>query len=81
MIRDENEGNAAASPNGYRIYVPMFGNQDVVVAEWEYADLSELTKLWDAWEPTGGRDAYFERWNALIERGGIREVFYVAAQR
>jgi hypothetical protein len=80
LLKEETEANTPFT-HSYRIYTPSIGPRDVVVVEWEYENLQEMQACWDAWNSERGTPEFFEKWDALTERGGHRETWGLAAQR
>jgi len=84
LIKAATEANIEAggvSTGSYRIYIPEIGPFNVVAVEWEYKDLEEMQADWEAWETNLATPEFWEKWCALTERGGDREVWRLAAQR
>jgi len=81
IVAEELEWHPDIKGQRYRIYRPHFGPQDVIVVEWEYRDLQQLEAAWATWRAKRGTPDYFDRWQALTERGGQREVWVLAASR
>ena len=81
ILAEELEWHPDIKGQHYRVYRPMFGPQDVVVVEWEFHDLRQQEAAWATWRGKRGTPGYFDRWYALTERGGQREVWVLAASR
>ena len=80
LIKQGIEANTIFT-GAYRIYMSEIGPHGVVVAEWEYDSLEEMQAAWDAWWANLATPEFLERWSALTEPGGERQVWQLAAQR
>jgi len=73
MILDEWKRGGSNVP--HRVYVPVFGPQDQVCWEAEFADLAERKKFWDEWWSQPTNPEFMKKWVELVESGGTSEIW------
>jgi hypothetical protein len=65
----------------HRVYTSDIGPSDVVVIEFEFADMQDRSKTWEIWGAKPSTATLLEKWYELTERGGTREIWNLAAHR
>ncbi len=58
-----------------RLYTPNIGKYDTISWEAEWENLADYEKFWNDWGAKPEAAEFFEKWNALVEPGGEREIW------
>ena len=58
-----------------RVYTSRVGPDDTVVAETEHESLAEMESFYKEWFGRPDIPALAEKWNAVTEAGGTREIW------
>lgn len=59
----------------FRVYGSYIGNNDTIVLELEFENMTEYERFWNAWFAAPESAAVGEKWNQLHLPGGTNEVW------
>ena len=70
----QEEITRAGFPHGVRLYRPR-GISDVTVSEFEFKNHDEMDRFWADWEARPETQAFWQKYQLLIQAGMVHEIF------
>jgi hypothetical protein len=61
-----------------RLYTSKMGRFSTLATENDFANLAEYEQYWSDWFATPAAQEFHEKWNPLVEPGGMQELWDLA---